>query len=514
MSDNISRFNEIVKILKDSKLIEGVTPDKVYDTIVKLGPSFIKIGQIMSMRVDLIPLEYCQKLASLRSNVPSIDYEVILGILNSSYDNVSEMFKEIDEVPIGSASMAQVHKARLLNGKEVVIKIKRPGIDEVIKTDIALLIKASKLLQLDKIIKVVDLNLMLDEIYDNMLLELDFGKEKDNLIEFRKTNRDREGVSCPKVYKELCTDNTIVMDYIPGIVINDIDKLKKEGYDVKKIALELSNNYIEQALVDGFFQADPHADNIFMFNDKIMFLDLGMMGRLSSRNRNLLKRCIGYINDSNYGEVSRILLEMSTYTDVDKIRLKEDLRDILGEFGECSLQDVDVKKFMIKMFKMLKDNGLTLDKDITMLVRGICVIEPVLRDLDPETSLSVVLANRLAYDKIDDIMSGEVGKRIVKQLVRNTNNLMNIPSDLANLIKDINNGEVKFKMEFSDSSRQIDKIEKLLHELILGFVDGALIMGIGFCNDMMLKSVFIFFGIVISILLIIMMIRDYVHKGY
>ena len=205
---------------------------------------------------------------------------------------------------------------------------------------------------------------------------------------------------------------------------------------------------------------------------------------------------------------------MSTYTDVDKIRLKEDLRDILGEFGECSLQDVDVKKFMIKMFKMLKDNGLTLDKDITMLVRGICVIEPVLRDLDPETSLSVVLANRLAYDKIDDIMSGEVGKRIVKQLVRNTNNLMNIPSDLANLIKDINNGEVKFKMEFSDSSRQIDKIEKLLHELILGFVDGALIMGIGFCNDMMLKSVFIFFGIVISILLIIMMIRDYVHKGY
>ena len=199
MSDNISRFNEIVKILKDSKLIEGVTPDKVYDTIVKLGPSFIKIGQIMSMRVDLIPLEYCQKLASLRSNVPSIDYEVILGILNSSYDNVSEMFKEIDEVPIGSASMAQVHKARLLNGKEVVIKIKRPGIDEVIKTDIALLRKASKLLQLDKIIKVVDLNLMLDEIYDNMLLELDFGKEKDNLIEFRKTNRDREGVSCVRI---------------------------------------------------------------------------------------------------------------------------------------------------------------------------------------------------------------------------------------------------------------------------------------------------------------------------
>ena len=169
------------------------------------------------------------------------------------------------------------------------------------------------------------------------------------------------------------------MEYIEGLKINDTSKLIDCGYDLNNVALLLSENYIKQALDDGFFHADPHPDNIMVRDDKIVYIDLGMMGTLSKKNKILLKNCMKAIISSDYNEVARILLDMSEVTDeVDHMKLVNDIKSILINFGSSSLNDIDITKFIKDMFKMLQENKLILDNDVTMLIRGIGIIEAVL----------------------------------------------------------------------------------------------------------------------------------------
>ena len=188
------------------------------------------------------------------------------------------------------------------------------------------------------------------------------------------------------------------MEYIDGDKINNISELSEKGYNLSDIAKKLSENYIKQALDDGFFHADPHPDNILISNGKIVFIDLGMMGTLTNKSKNVLKKCIKDIIFKDYYEVSRDLILMSTQNgEVDYVKLRKDITNILEEFGTVNLDNIDTSKFISKMFKMLKDNNLILDRDITMLIRGIGIIEAVLEELDPKINLISVLSNRKEF---------------------------------------------------------------------------------------------------------------------
>ena len=276
--NNKNRLIEIISIIKINNLVDDRSPKNLRKTIEDLGPTFIKIGQILSTRVDLIPNEYAKELSKLRGNVTPLPYPQIEKILKKEYKNLDNIFAHIYEKPIGSASIAQVHKARLKDKRTVVLKIRRPNIEEEIKQDIELLKQATKILHLNHFIKIMDLDKVLDELYTTTMMELDFSKEKENM---------------------------------DGIMISNIEKLDNENYDKSLIAKELSKNYIKQALEDGMFHADPHPDNITIYNDKIYFLDWGMVGTLSKLNRALLNKCTKAIITEDYQEVANCLLSMS-----------------------------------------------------------------------------------------------------------------------------------------------------------------------------------------------------------
>ena len=287
-----TRFKEIVSILKESDLIGKKSSENLCLTISKLGPTFIKIGQIMSSRYDILPKEYCDELAKLRSNVKPMNFDEVEHILEEELGNTEEIFKEISKTSIGSASMAQVHRAKLITGEDVVIKVQRRNIYETMTMDVRLLKKAISLLHLNSIVKVTDLNAVIDEIYNVAKEEMNFELEARHLEEFRENNIDIAYVTVPKVYKNYVTKRVLVMEYIDGVSLNHKDKLIEQGYDLKEIGLKLSNNYIKQALDDGFFHADPHQDNIFICDGKIVFLDLGMMGRINARSKEKLNKAM------------------------------------------------------------------------------------------------------------------------------------------------------------------------------------------------------------------------------
>ena len=509
-----ARLKEIVSILKESNFIGGITPEKVCKTITKLGPTFIKIGQIMASRYDVLPKEYCDELSKLRSNVEPMPFSEVHKILEEELGNVEEIFENISEKSIGSASMAQVHKAKLKTGEIVAVKVQRRNIYETMTMDVKLLKRAIILLHLRLIVKSIDLTSVIDEIYNVAKEEMNFEIEAKHLEEFRENNIDITYVEVPKIYKNFITKKVLVMDYIEGISLNEKEQLEKAGYDVVEIGEKLANNYIKQALDDGFFHADPHPDNILIEKNNIVYIDLGMMGRLTEKNKMLLKKCIKAIVVNDYKEVSKILVNMSTKTsEIDYMVLENDVAAILEEFGNLDLESISTTKFVSDMFTMLRKNHLVLDQDVTMLIRGIATIEPVIKELNPKISLLKVLSTSQTLN-IKELLDINNIRDKSRKVINNVDKMIDIPGELSSLLKSINNGETKFKLELSDSTKQVDKIENLVHELIIGFIDGCLIISSVLINDLELRKIFIMCAIVLSSWLLIKMIFDLIHRGY
>lgn len=509
------RFKEIVSILKNSDLINGVTPQKLCDTISKLGPIYIKVGQIMSSRYDLLPKEYCDALASLRSKVTPMSFEEVMQILKEEYGDTNEIFQSISDTCIGSASIAQVHKAKLKSGEDVVIKVQRKNIYETMSMDVKLLKKAIAILHLNLIIKTINLTNVIDEIYYIAKEEMNFQIEAKHLEEFKENNCDVAYVDVPKVYTDLVTKKVLVMENVKGINLNNKEELINQGYDICEIGLKLANNYIKQALDDGFFHADPHPDNIFIRDGKIIFLDLGMMGRISSRNKILLKNAMKAIVQNNVTELEHILLSIATVTEpVNHIKLRTEIQKILDKNANEDIKNINIMEFMNSVNIVLRENNIKLDKNITLLIRGICVIEGTLEGISPDINLLMVFNNKIKEDSLKEVFSEEMLMNTGKNFIVGANSLSMLPNELLNFVKDINRGETKIDIEMANSQKQVDKLEKMLHQLVIGLLDAAILLGASMVNNQILRCIYLVLAIILTIWLFIQMAKDHFHKGY
>ena len=474
----IKRLNEIINVIRKYHLVKNANPISIREALEELGPTFIKIGQIMSSRPDLVPKEYCDELKKLRSQVKPMTYGEVIDILNTEFNNeVDSIFSSIEEVPIGSASIAQTHRAVLSNGDNVVIKVQRPHVQELMAEDISVLKSAVKLLHIDSLFSnIIDINAFLDEMYATAKEEMDFIIEAKHMTDFIDYNKDVKYIGQVKVYNEYCTKNSLVMEYIGGCNINDIEYLKENGYDINEISEKLADNYVKQAIDDGYFHADPHSDNIKVDNGKIIFLDYGMMGTINVRYRNLLEKCLIAIANNDYNEVANVLKAIDTNSSyVDQMQLKNDIKKVLDKNKTTELTDINVKDFASDMFLMLNRYKITLPRDITMLIRGIVVLAGLLEEINPKLSLMIVIKNHIDISKT--INKDTIKKYLVKS-AKSGADLMLIPNEALTLLKGINTGDLRFNVEMTDSNGQINRMEKLFHLAIITIIDVALIIGI------------------------------------
>lgn len=239
-----------------------------------------------------------------------------------------------------------------------------------------------------------------------------------------------------------------------------------------------------------------------------------MMGRLSNRNKDLLKSCMKAIVRNDIYEIERILLNMSTtYGEVDHIKLRTEIQNIIEKSASTDIKDIDTVEFINSMFAMLKDNNIRLNKNITMLVRGICVIEGTLEAISPNINLFNVLTNKIKEESIVEILSKDAILKTGRNIINAGNTLPKIPNELLNLITDINKGETKFDIEMTNSDKQVDKLEDMLHQVVIGILDAALLLGASMVNSITLRNIYIATAIVLTIWLLIHMIIDRIHKG-
>ena len=474
------RLKEIVAVLRDRELLQGVTPVKVRQVLEDLGPTFVKLGQIISMRPDFLPNEYQAELTRLQSEVKPMDFSVVKEIVQREYNQSWDgIFASIDEHAMGSASIAQVHRASLLNGDRVVIKVQRPGIYEVMAKDIALLKKAISILNLVRDSEgVVNLESIVDEMWEIAKQEMDFLLEADHIEEFAHLNKDDENILCPKVNRQLTTQRILVMECMEGIPLDDGEGLQAACVDMERIGRRLGINYVKQMIDDGFFHADPHPGNIWVKDGRIIWLDLGMMGRLSVRDRNSFRHAImALVTNDVYGMKEAVLALGVPRGKVDHIQLYDDVAALMAQYGDLDFEHLKAGEVARKILMVLKSNNIAIPHGFSMFARGVMIMEGVMTRCCPQVNFSEIFAKGLRVSMEKDFSwLAELNKfkRDSYMLMKKS---MQLPEQISDILKMTLSGQTKVNLDLTGSQEPLQKLDSMINKMIMAIISAALLLG-------------------------------------
>ena len=477
--DNRARLKEITAVLRRHQVTRGVTPEKLRAILEELGPTYVKLGQIMSLHSDVLPQRYCDELMKLTSEVTPMPFETVEEVINRSYrEDWHNIFSSIDRETLGSASIAQVHKARLLDGTDVIVKVERKGIYDIMARDIGLLKRAVGILPpVGGLKNVVDLEMVLDELWSTAQEEMDFLKEASNMEEFTRNNQGIRYIRCPKLYHEYTTSRVLVMEYIGGCPVDDKETLLAEGYDLGEIGRKLVNNYIKQVMEDGFFHADPHPGNVKVMDGKIVWIDMGMMGRLSYRDRNLMAQAVRAIAVGDIAMLEATITELGEIQGkVDSGKLYGELRDLMDRYGNASMGSIDAVEFFKDTMEVMKNNSIKLPHGMTMLVRGLTQMQGVLLGISPDINMAEIAAARLKEEMMQNFdfraEAGKAGRRIYKAVGRT----LDIPPLVKIALEEYLKGQSRINMELDSTKKFSDLMRRLVRNLVMGLWVMALLI--------------------------------------
>lgn len=473
----IRRLGQILMILRKHHVTKGMDPVKFREILEDLGPTYVKIGQIMATRQDIFSQRYCRELEKLRSDVKPLPYSVVEGVLRESYgDRLDEIFSWIDEKPLGSASIAQVHQARLKDGTLVVIKVQRPGIYQEMEEDIKLIRKASGILQLSDVFSsVVDVNTVLDEFWASAQEEMDFTNEARNAIRFRKEYEDCAYISAPVVYEDLTSRKVMVMEYVSGCEIDDTKRLTEEGYDRTEIADRLASNYLTQITGEGFFHADPHSGNIRIRCGQIVYIDFGMMGSLTDRDRRLMKQAIKALAARDTTMLTDTILTLGVVKrEPDYADLTQSIEKYVNTYCDSSLEDIDLPAMVQELFTICHEYGIALPKGISMLARSLVTFEGTLEVLDPETNVMRIVSRQKA-SLLDGDWDADLQK-LLSKLSADGTHILNMPVQLSDILSMVRRGQLKMNLNLVGAGSTIANFDRMINRIIVCLLIVALLL--------------------------------------
>lgn len=515
------RLREILGVLGRHDIVHGMTPQKLRMIMEDLGPTYIKLGQIMSMRSDILPQTYCDELTRLRTNVKPMEFETILQIVEQEYHvPPKSIFSSIDPVPYGSASIAQVHAAELKEGGKVVIKVQRPGIYQIMAEDIQLLRKAVGILKMiGGTGEVLDFRMIIDEMWTVAKEEMDFLIEANHIEEFQRLNSGIEYVTCPKVERKYTTSRILMMEHIQGIQIDKLEKLKEEGYDIKEICQKLAENYVKQILDDGFFHADPHPGNIWVREGKIVWLDLGMMGRLTNRDRQTFRKAMAAVVAGDVYELKKAVLTIGVVKGkVNHAQLYTDIDDMLTRYGTQDFGSINLGTLIQEVIELSKRNGIAMPNGVTMLARGVITIEGVLAACCPEINFIEIIATYVSQDYLKNLDLKKELRHFLRAFYNQQKKSIEIPARISDLLKMAIKGQVKVNLELIGSEEPLRYIDSMVDKLVVSIITAASLIGSSFLCTTQMKPQILgipllgFVGYLISVILGIWLIYNITKK--
>lgn len=475
-----NRLKEILQVLARHDIVKGMTPEKLRNIVEDLGPTFVKLGQIMSMRQDMLPAAYCRELSKLRTEVSPMPFDEVRQVIEEEYDTrLERVFASFDRQPLGAASIAQAHAAVLRDGSPVVVKVQRQGIRDVMARDIQLLRKAARILKATSSAgNALDFGVILNEMWAVAQQEMDFLIEARNAGEFYKLNQDVAYVTCPQIHSQVTTSRVLVMEYIEGFDLDRPDILTDNGYDLEEIGLKLADNYVKQIIDDGFFHADPHPGNLRIREGQIVFLDLGMMGRLSQRDKNLFRQAVRAIAEHNVNALKDVLLTLGVHNGrINHTRLYGDIEDLLTQYGSMGLADMDLGRMLEEFLGLANSHGISMPEGVTMLTRGMLTIQGVLASLAPDLNLVQIMANRMLGEAARNFDLMAELKDEGKTLAASGRKAVALPAQLSDLLGMTIKGQTKVNLELTGSDEPLAQVDRMVNKLVLALLSAALLVG-------------------------------------
>ena len=479
--NKLKRLWQIARIANQFDVIHGLTPVKMRLMLEALGPTFVKVGQILSMRSEILPQAFCDELAKLRADADPMPYQTVLETLSSEYGRpIGEIFEHIDPTPLGSASLAQVHRATLLTGEDVAVKVQRPGVRETMAQDVSIMRSIARLAtRVMPSAQVVDLGGVVEELWDTFESETDFLVEARNLAEFKRFCQPYVYMDCPKPYMDLCTEHVVVMDYVEGISVSHPEQLIAAGYDLKEIGTKLVDNYATQVLDDGFFHADPHPGNIIIAGGQIVLIDLGMTGRLNAKTRSVLKQMIFAVAKQDSPALADGLLRFAgTESDAsDYPALLADLDTIVAEYGTVDLKDLDLASFVTALTQLAQRHGIEVPSTVTTVARALVTLEGLLDEFIPDVNMIEIISEHIATSKPLDRAAADEVKSLGVEAHAALHGLLGALSETKVAARMLTRGQLRVNMELAGAGEPMRMLSEMVNRLTMALIVVGLYVG-------------------------------------
>ena len=478
MDDYRARLKEMTEVFRKNSITRGITPKKLRQILEDLGPTYIKLGQIMSSRSDILPQKYCDELMRLRSEVPPMSFSQVQEVIDRSFGySWKQVFLDIEEKPLGSASIAQVHRATLKTGENVVVKVQREGIYETMSRDIGLLRRAVKLLPPVAFKDLVDLDLVLTELWRVTQEEMNFLMEAANMEEFAAKNRDVVFVEVPRLYREYTTTQVLVMEYVDGLGIDDKVDLLANGYDLSEIGAKFVDNFVKQVIDDGFFHADPHPGNVMIRGGKIVWMDMGMMGRLTDRDREFISRAVEGVALNDIGMIQDCVLAIGEFRGKpDQSQLYDDLQALMAKYGTADMGSIDIAELVKNLMEIMKNNQIVMPHGLTLLARGLTHVEGILATISPDINMVQIASARIKDQFFQEENLKKEAKKTVRSVIRSLRRAIDIPSLAADILQGHMKGQTKVNLELHVSEDLSQLLRRLIRNIVMGLWVMALLI--------------------------------------
>jgi len=457
------------------------TPRRVRHILEELGPTFIKMGQILATRVDLFPSAYIAEFEKLLDQVPPLPFADLLPQLEEDLGSpIGDIFMEVDTQPIAAASLAQVHKAVLKDGTPVVLKIRRPGIRKIIEADLHLL---------DRLVDIVETDVpelrryhpreVVRQFSQSLRRELDFAAESRNAERVAANLAGDANIMIPKVYWEFTGERLNVQEYVDGILGRDLNGVETAGLNKRLLAERGVKAVLQMIMVDGFFHADPHPGNVFYLADnRLAFIDFGMMGRLTEERREqVISFLYGMVNH-HAATVVEILEDWSDIVKTDtQTTLVVEIDGFVEHYSSLALKDLSLPMMIGDLMVIIRDHNLSLPPDLALLIKAYITLDGFGRYLEPEFNtldFSAPIIQKLIADRYKP---EAIAKRGWRNLVVIAELLSALPKELHQLLRASRKGTVQVDINVRGLDRHINKLNAAITRLTMGIVTAALIIG-------------------------------------
>jgi len=480
MANALERAGKVLHWKEVGELARLEQPERVRRALEEMGPTFIKLGQILATRMDLFSPEWIAEFEKLQDRVPSVPFAQIRQQLQEDLGATpEEVFAELIPEPLAAASIAQVHRAHLQDGDEVIVKVRRPGIRPIVEADLRLLQRLAKIVEAEspemsrlrprEVVRQFTLSLR---------RELDLAAECRNAERIASNFTAHPEIVIPKVYWEWTGERVNVQKAISGIPGRDLEAVNQAGLDRKILAQHGAQAVLKMILEDGFFHADPHPGNVFYLpENRIAFIDFGMVGRLSFDRRTQVVDLLHGLVETEVDSVVEILFDWTGGAEIDRDSLKLEIDGLIDQYHGAPLKELNISTMLSDLTTLLRDYHLALPPDLTLLIKALISLEGMGRQLDPEFDIVTEVSPFLRRAMLARYAPDALARRGWRAVTRGLDILTSLPQDLRQLLRSARSGKLQVHVDVTRLQRFGDQLDRAISRLTMGIVIAALIIG-------------------------------------